>query len=391
MFIEYTPEQKALRDELRAYFVSLMTPEIRAGLVGLDGGPAFRGLMARMGADGWLGVGWPAEYGGQGRTLIEQLIWFEEARRAGVPLPYVTLNTVGPTLMEHGTEEQKQRFLPGILAGEVHFAIGYTEPEAGTDLASLATRATRQGDDYVVNGTKIFTSGASHADYIWLACRTDPEAPKHRGISILIVDTRSPGFSSSPIDIFGGGRTSMTYYENVRVPAEMLVGPENGGWKLMTLQLNHERIMLAAFASAGFQLFDDVRSWALATTDGRDRPVADAGWVRRALAECHARLLALEVMNWRLAWQLEQQQVDPAQASAAKVYSSETMIEVYRLLLEVVGVVGSIDESSPGALLRGRLEWEYRHCQINTFGGGVNEIQRELVAMFGLGMPRVPR
>jgi alkylation response protein AidB-like acyl-CoA dehydrogenase len=391
MFVEHTHEQKSLREELRAYFGSLMTPEVRAGLIDLDGGPGFRDLVARMGADGWLGVGWPVTYGGQGRTLIEQLIWFEEARRAGVPLPYVTLNTVGPTLMEHGTDAQKQRFLPGILAGEIHFAIGYTESEAGTDLASLSTRAIRQGDEYVVNGSKIFTSGASHADYIWLACRTDPDAPKHRGISILIVDTRSSGFSHSPIEIFGGGRTSMTYYENVHVPVEMLVGPENGGWKLMTLQLNHERIMLAAFASAGFQLFEEVRNWALTTTDEDDRPVGDAGWVRRALAECRARLMALEVMNWRLAWELEQRRIDPAQASAAKVYSSETMIEVYRLLLEVVGVAGSIDKSSPGALLEGRLEWEYRHAQINTFGGGVNEIQRELVAMLGLGMPRVPR
>jgi len=391
MFIEHTPEQKALRGELRAYFGALMTPEVRAELISLEGGPGFRDVVARMGADGWLGIGWPVKYGGQGRTLIEQQIWFEEARKAGVPLPFVTLNTVGPTLMEKGTEAQKQRFLPGILAGEIHFAIGYTEPEAGTDLASLATSAIRQGDEYVVNGTKIFTSGASNADYIWLACRTDPDAPKHRGISILIVDTQSPGFSSSPIEIFGGGTTAMTYYENVHVPVDMLVGPENAGWKLMTLQLNHERIMLAAFASAGFQLFDEVRDWSLATSDGNDRPVADSAWVRRALAECRARLMALQVMNWRLAWQLEQQQVDPAQASAAKVYSSETMIEVYRLLLEIVGVAGSIDESSPGTLLRGRLEWEYRHAQISTFGGGVNEIQRELVAMLGLGMPRVPR
>jgi hypothetical protein len=391
MFVEHTPEQKDLRSELRRYFSTLMTPEIRDQLVDLEGGPGFRDLVARLGADGWLGVGWPVEYGGQGRTLIEQQIWFEEARKARVPLPYVTLNTVGPTLMEMGSEDQKQRFLPGILAGEIHFAIGYTEPEAGTDLASLTTRADRDGDEYVVNGTKIFTSGAAHADYIWLACRTDPDAPRHRGISILMVDTQAPGFSHAPIEIFGGGRTAMTYFEDVRVPVDMRVGPENGGWKLLTLQLNHERIMLAAFATAGFQLFEEVRDWALTTTDGDGRPVGDAGWVRRALAESHARLLALKVMNWRLAWSLEQHRVDPAQASAAKVYSSETVIEVYRLLLEVVGVIGSVDANSPGALLRGRLEWEYRHAQISTFGGGVNEVQRELVAMLGLGMPRVPR
>jgi alkylation response protein AidB-like acyl-CoA dehydrogenase len=391
MFVDHTEEQKALRQELRAYFAELMTPEIRAGLSALEGGPAYRDVIRQMGADGWLGVGWPAEYGGQGRTAIEQQIWFEEARTAGAPLPFVTLNTVGPTLMEKGTEEQKQRFLPGILAGEIHFAIGYTEPEAGTDLASLKTRAERFGDHYAIDGTKVFTSGAADADYIWLACRTDPDAPKHKGISILIVDTGLPGFSASPIETIGGGRSWMTYYENVRVPADMLVGPENGGWRLMTLQLNHERVGLAAFSSFAMKIFEDVREWARDTEDENGRPVCEREWVRLALAESYARLQALKVMNWRLAWELEQGILEPAHASAAKVYSSETVIEVYRLLLEVVGVAGSVEEHSPGALLAGQLEQEWRGCQINTFGGGVNEIQREIVAMLGLGMPRAPR
>jgi alkylation response protein AidB-like acyl-CoA dehydrogenase len=391
MFVDHTEEQKALRQELRAYFAELMTPEIRAGLSALEGGPAYRDVIRQMGADGWLGVGWPAEYGGQGRTAIEQQIWFEEARMAGAPLPFVTLNTVGPTLMEKGTEEQKQRFLPGILAGEIHFAIGYTEPEAGTDLASLKTRAERFGDHYAIDGTKVFTSGAADADYIWLACRTDPDAPKHKGISILIVDTGLPGFSASPIETIGGGRSWMTYYENVRVPADMLVGPENGGWRLMTLQLNHERVGLAAFSSFAMKIFEDVREWARDTEDENGRPVCEREWVRLALAESYARLQALKVMNWRLAWELEQGILEPAHASAAKVYSSETVIEVYRLLLEVVGVAGSVEEHSPGALLAGQLEQEWRGCQINTFGGGVNEIQREIVAMLGLGMPRAPR
>jgi alkylation response protein AidB-like acyl-CoA dehydrogenase len=391
MFVEHTPEQKALRQELRGYFEKLMTPEIRAGLVGMEGGPAYRDVVRRMGADGWLGVGWPVKYGGQGRTAIEQQIWFEEARMAGVPLPFVTLNTVGPALIEKGTDEQKQRFLPGILAGEIHFAIGYTEPEAGTDLASLRTSAVRDGDDYVVDGTKIFTSGAGDADYIWLACRTDLDAPKHKGISILIVDTALPGFSHSPIQTVGGGRTSMSYYENVRVPADMLVGPENGGWRLMTLQLNHERIGLAAFGSAALKVFEDVCRWTHATKGENGQPVSEREWVRLALAEAYARLQALKVLNWRLAWELEKGIVDPSHASAAKVYGTETIIDVYRLLLDVLGIAGTVDAHSPGAILRGRLEQEWRSCQINTFGGGVNEIQREIVAMLGLGLPRAPR
>ena len=325
MHVDFTPQQKALRAELQRYFETLMTPEVREGLVGLEGGPRVREVVRRMGADGWLGVGWPKRYGGQGRTGIEQLIWFEEARKAGAPIPFVTLNTVGPTLIARGSEEQKQRFLPAILAGEIHFAIGYTEPGAGTDLASLSTTAVRDGDCYVVNGTKIFTSGANGADYIWLACRTDPEARKHAGISILIVDTRLPGFSWTPIDTIGGGRTTMTYYENVRVPADMLVGRENEGWKLITLQLNHERVGLAAFGSLAFELLAGVTEWARETEDETGRPVAESASVQMCLAEAHARLEALKVMNWRMAWEIEQGRLEPARASAVKVYGTETV------------------------------------------------------------------
>jgi alkylation response protein AidB-like acyl-CoA dehydrogenase len=389
--VDYTPEQKALRSELRAYFAELMTPEARAGLEGMEGGPRYREIIRRMGADGWLGVGWPREYGGQGRTAVEQLIWFEEARRSGAPLPFVTLNTVGPCLMAMGSEEQKRRFLPGILAGEIHFAIGYTEPEAGTDLASLKTSAVRDGDDYVVNGTKIFTSGAGVADYVWLACRTDPDAARHKGISILILDTRQPGFSWTPIQTVGGGQTTMTYYENVRVPVEMRVGPENGGWRLITLQLNHERVGLAAFGSLALELLDEVVEWARRTHQENGRPVIETPWVQMSLGEAQARLEALKVMNWQMAWEVGQGRLDPAHASAAKIYGTETVIDVYRLLLEVVGVAGTVQADSPGAVLGGRLEEAWRACQINTFGGGVNEVQREIVATLGLGMPRAPR
>jgi alkylation response protein AidB-like acyl-CoA dehydrogenase len=391
MYIDYTDEQRALRAELRDYFARLVPPEIRPQLKGLETGPLHKQLIRQMGEDGWLGVGWPVEYGGQGRTAIEQLIWFDEARRAGAPLPFVTLNTVGPCLMAKGTEAQKQRFLRGILAGELHFAIGYSEPDAGTDLASLKTTAVRDGDHYVVNGTKMFTSGADAADYVFLACRTDPDAPKHKGISILIVDTKLEGFSCAPIHTVGDGHTNMTYYENVRVPADMLVGAENEGWRIITLQLNHERIGLAAFSGLAHKLFDDVVDWARKTEDGAGRPVSEKPWVQSCLGESYARLEAMKVMNWNMAWELERGEVNPARASAAKVYSTETLREVYRRLLEVLGCVGTIKDGSPGAVIAGLLEREWRHSQINTFGGGVNEIQREIIAMMGLGLPRAPR
>jgi alkylation response protein AidB-like acyl-CoA dehydrogenase len=391
MHIDYTEDQKALRTQLRAYFTDLITPELRPQLKGLETGPLHKKIIQQMGKDGWLGVGWPVEYGGQGFGAIEQLIWFDEARRAGAPIPFVTLNTVGPCLMSWGTEAQKQKFLRGILAGEVHFAIGYSEPDAGTDLASLKTTAVRDGDHYVVNGTKMFTSGADAADYIWLAVRTDPDAAKHKGISMLIVDTKDPGFSWAPIHTVGDGHTNMTYYENVRVPVDMRVGEENAGWKLITMQLNHERIGLAAFSGLAHKLLEDTIEWARATEGGEGRPVGETPWVQACLGEAFARLEAMKVMNWRMAWEQDRGQLNPARASAAKVYSTETLIEVYRLLLEVLGMPGAVKVGSPGELLRGEVEREWRHCQINTFGGGVNEIQREIVALMGLGLPRAPR
>jgi alkylation response protein AidB-like acyl-CoA dehydrogenase len=293
--------------------------------------------------------------------------------------------------MQLGSEEQKAEFLPRILAGDVHFAIGYTEPESGTDLASLKTSAVREGDHYVVNGTKIFTSGADDADYIWLACRTDPEAKKHKGITILIVDTKLPGFSAAPIHILNGGGTCMSYYENVRVPKDMVVGEVNGGWRLITLQLNHERVGLAAFSNLAMRLFNEVLDWAKKTEGDDGGKLADQAWVQMTLAEAFSLLDAMKVMNWRMAWELEQGSPDPSKASAVKVFGTESALQVYRLLLEVLGAVGTLREGSAGAVLAGQVEHEARLATVNTFGGGVNEIQREIVAMLGLRMPRAMR
>jgi alkylation response protein AidB-like acyl-CoA dehydrogenase len=391
MYIDYTPQQQDLRDELRIYFARLMTPERRAGLRGMEGGPVYRETVLQMGKDGWLGIGWPKQYGGQDRTAVEQFIFIDEVRRAGAPLPFVTLSTVGPALMSLGSEEQKAEYLPRILRGEIHFAIGYTEPEAGTDLASLATSAVKEGAEYRINGTKIFTSGANDADYIWLAARTNSEGKKHHGITIFVVDTNDPGFSSSLIHTVGNGATCMSYYQDVRVPEQNIVGGVNGGWRRITTQLNHERIGLAAYGGIAIKHFDDVVEWARETTAPDGRRMAEQPWVQISLGEAFARLEAMKVMNWRMAWELDRGEPDPARSSAVKVYGTETLIEVYRLLLGVVGAASTLRAESPGAVLEGALEVQYRACQINTFGGGVNEIQREIVSMAGLGMPRVPR
>ncbi len=392
MFIDLTAEQTALRTEIEEYFEGLMTPERRETSSRDSHGDntGFRDIVRQLGTDGWLGVGWPEEYGGKGFGPLEQLIFVDAASRYSVPLPMVTINTVGPTLAQYGTAEQKEKFLTGILAGEIHFAIGYTEPGSGTDLASLSTRAIRDGDEYVVNGQKIYTSGGNDADYIWLACRTDPDAPKHKGISILIVDTSLPGFSFSQFGMIGGGHNNATYYDDMRVPVSMIVGEENGGWKMLTTQLNFERVMLGPSGGIKKQL-DEVLKWAQETGDGEGGRIFDHEWVRLNLARIRAKVEAAELFNWRVVSRQPQGTLNPADASALKVFGTEFQIEATRLLMDVVGAAGTLKGDSPGAVIAADLERSYRSASINTFGGGVNEIQREIIGMAGLRLPRVPR
>jgi len=381
VFCDLTESQLALRDELRAYFSGLLSPGERAALLTERHGTVYRDVVRRMGSDGWLGVGWPPEYGGRGLGQVEQQIFVSEAARADVPLPAVTLQTVGPVLQAHGTAAQKEFFLPRILAGEVHFAIGYTEPEAGTDLASLRTRAVLDGDTYVVNGEKIFTTGGHDADYIWLACRTDPDAPRHQGISILIVGTTDPGFSWTPIITHDGAHhTNATYYSDVRVPVTMRVGEENGGWRLITTQLNHERVMLGP-AGRIAALYDRVRGWA-----DRAGLLAEPD-VQRALARTYASLRINELLNWQVA---AADAVGPADASVTKVFASERLQQLGQLVEELVGRHGDPAGAETAELVRW-LDIQAKRNTVLTFGGGVNEIQRELIATAGLGLPRVPR
>jgi 3-oxocholest-4-en-26-oyl-CoA dehydrogenase alpha subunit len=389
MYLQETAEQQALRKELREYFRSLITDDVREELMGAhETSPVRRELFRRMGSDGMLGIGWPKEYGGQGRPPTDQFIFFDEAQRAGCPMPFVTLNTVGPTLMEYGSPEQKRFFLPRILAGELTFAIGYSEAGAGTDLASLATRAVRDGGEWVISGQKLWTSGANEADYVWLACRTNPEVKKHRGISLIIVPTDTPGFSWTPIVTVGHATTTATYYDDVRVPYENLVGGENEGWKLITTQLNHERVGLAAVGALAFRLYDDVVAWAATTPSGDGGTMIDLPWVQIELARCRAKLDAMSLLNWRMTVAVAQGALQPQTSSSVKVFGTEAVSDIYHAFLNILGPQAHLREGSPGAVLRGEVEVMGRTAQINTFGGGVNEIQREIVAWLGLGMAR---
>jgi len=387
MEICYTPAQEQLRSDLRNYFAGLMTPEVRAGLDPArgeyGGGETYQQVVRQMGSDGWLTLGWPTEYGGTGGSALDQLIFTDEAAVAGAPVPFLTINTVGPTIMRYGTPEQRAFYLPKIAAGEIHFSIGYSEPDAGTDLASLRTRAVRDGDDFVINGQKMWTSLIQYADYIWLACRTDTQAPKHRGLSMLIVPTDAPGFSWTPVQTMSGPTTSATYYSDVRVPATSLVGELNRGWQLITNQLNHERVALTSAAPI-LTALRETREWAQQTKLADGRRVIDQEWVQIHLARVHAKVQFLRLMNWRIA---SGTHVSPADASATKVFGTEFATEAYRLLMEVVGANGYVRAGSPAAVVQGRLERMHRSSLILTFGGGTNEVQRDIIAGVGLRLP----
>lgn len=391
MRIGYDTEQEGLRQELRAYYEQLLTPEVEAQLARSHGvGPEMRKVVRQMGADGWLGIGWPTEYGGQGRSAIEQFIFFDESMRAGAPVPMLTINTVGPTIMNFGSDEMKADFLPRIIKGEVHFCIGYTEPGAGTDLAALQTKAVRDGDEYIINGQKIFTSLAGDADYCWLATRTDPEAKKHKGISMFVVPMDTPGIKVVPMHLMSDHDINQVYYDDVHVPASALVGGENNGWGLITNQLNHERVTLC---SSGIieRALADTRRWAQETKLADGSRVVDQEWVQVHLARVRARLEFLRLANWQVAWKSTQGELDIAAASSIKVFGTEFYLEAFRLLFEVVGQQGYLRQDAPDSVLKSRLERYYRSLLILTFGGGVNEVQRDLIAVFGLGMPMAKR
>ncbi|OBJ07868.1 acyl-CoA dehydrogenase family protein [Mycobacterium colombiense] len=388
MDFDYTPEQEQLRKDYRQRLEAVMTPERRKAVAGLmEGGAAVTECRRALGEAGLLGVAWPVEYGGSGLTALEQYIFGEEARRVHAPLPMITLNTVGPTLIQYGTEEQKQKFLPAILKGTVDFAIGYSEPGAGSDLASLRTSAVRDGDEFVINGSKMFTSGAEFADYIWLAARTDPEAKKHKGITVFIVPTDSAGFSWKPLHTMPGVSTYYTFYDDVRVPENAIVLGENQGWKLITNQLNLERAALGNLGALE-PLFSKTLEWAK-TTELDDGFVIDQPWVQQALARVEAQVAAYRLLNLRVNTNMSSGGLGMGEASAAKVFGTELTQQVARELLDVVGQAGLRKETS--APLQGELESAYRFAVINTFGGGANELQRDIIAMAGLGMPRAPR
>ncbi|MFT4997777.1 MAG: alkylation response protein AidB-like acyl-CoA dehydrogenase [Chitinophagales bacterium] len=391
MKIEFTPEQLNLQREIRQYMKDIMTSELAQEMKNPEyfegGGPEFRRLLKKMGSDGWIALSWPKKYGGREASPMEQYIFTDEVMRAGFPYPFLTTESVGPVLAEHGSEEIRKTVVQGILKGEVIIAVGYSEPGAGTDLASLTTKAEKTADGWLINGQKMWTSLANYADYVWLAARTDPDAAKpHKGLSMFLMPVDNPGFSLTPVHTLGV-RTNATYYQDVQLPDSALVGELNNGWRMITGQLNRERLSLVNYGPIA-ALYEDTAQWAAQTLGGDGQPIINQPWVQANLAKVKIGAEALRLICLKQAWAMTGGNLAMADASAAKVYGSEFFVECYRMLLEIMGQAGALHRDSIGAILQGKLEMRYRVGSVLTFGGGANEVQRDIISAAGLWMPR---
>jgi len=391
MNIELTTQQKALQQEVREYMKTVMTPELLEEMKNDDlkegGGPEFRKQYARMGADGWIGLSWSKELGGREMSAVEQYIFTDEVVRSGFAYPFLTTEAVTPVIAANANAEVREEVVGGVKQGKVVIAIGYSEPNAGTDLASLTTRAERDGDDWIINGQKMWTSLANYADYVWLAARTDPDvSKKHKGLTMFLVPTSIEGFSVAPVHTLGV-RTNATFYSDIRLPDKYRVGEVNAGWKLITGQLNIERLSLFTHGQVD-SLYQEVCAWAAETDAPGGGKIIEQPWVQHNLAKVKSGLEVVKLICWKQAWAMDQGPLNMADASVAKVYSSEFFVELYRMLLEVMGAAGTIAAHSPGAVIKGKLEFRWRVGPVLTFGGGANEVQRDIIAMAGLWMPR---
>ena len=374
MHLAYTPEQEALQRELRTYFAGLMTPEVEAECAaGETGGPACLEAVRTMGRDGWLGIGWPTEYGGQGRTDVEQFIFFNEAWRAGAPIPFLSINTVGRTIMEYGTEEQKQFFLPRILRGELHFSIGYTEPNAGTDLASLTTKAVKDGDEWVINGQKTFITNGIHSDLVIVVARTDPNAGS-KGFSLFVVERGMPGFGRGrKLHKVGlaGQDTAELVFEDVRVPATNLLGTEGRGFVHLMENLPLERISIAvnaiAAAKAAYQWTRDY----VFERKAFGKPIGDLQNTRFALAEMLTEIEVTESHIDRCVLALNAGELTAVDASKGKWWASELQKRVVDRCVQLHGGYGYMMEYPIGRA--------YVDSRIQTIYGGTTEIMKEII------------
>ena len=393
MDFEFTEEEESFREEVRKFLKRELTPELQEELKEWEGerhphrgiGPHMREFGRKLGETGWLGIAWPKEYGGLGQPFMKLFIFLEELRYHKAQIPNIfAVTMVGPALLLHGSEEQKREFLPKIVKGELEFALGYTEPQAGTDLASLELRAVEDGDDYVLNGQKSFNTGCHLADFHWLAARTDTTVPKHRGISIFIVDLKSPGITIRPIQTLGGGRTNEVFYDDVRVPRRNLVGEKNKGWLYMTSALAFERVM--CFGSAHLQkVFEDLVQYVKECSQ-QGRTFATSPIIRHKLAQMFVQLEVSRLFCYQAAWLADKGDVTK-EASVLKIFVTELAQSLTNTGMQVLKLYGQLRRDSKWSPLEGEIEEGYRAAIMHTFGAGTNEILKDAIAIRELGLP----
>jgi len=377
-------EEEAFRQEVRDFLNKEVTPEvIREAQSGLGWGSHTWELIRKLGEKRWLCPSWPKEYGGLGlpaiyRFIIHEELDYSEALLGGTVL--VGANMAGPTIVLYGTEEQKREYLPGIARGEIEFALGYTEPEAGSDLASLEIRAEEGEDHYILNGQKLFNTRCHYAQYHWLAARTDPQVLKHRGISLFIVDLKSPGITIRPLWTLSGVRTNEVFYDSVVVPKKNLVGEKNRGFYYMMTALEFERVLSVGGMRRAFEEFVNYV---------KERPdLKDDIFVRQKIAQIGTEIEVARLFVYRLAWLQTKRIVANYEAGALKLFASELWQKLANSAMEILGLGGQLQADSKWAPLNGRIERLCRESLFYTFAGGTSEVMRNIIATRGLGLPR---
>ena len=382
-----TPEEAKFRQEVRE-FVQAEAPKER----GIDMFSGNREWIKKLASRNWVAPAWPKEYGGAGMSVMEQFIFNWELAQARAPRPGgIATGFVGPTLIVHGTEEQKQKYLPEILSGDVIWCQGYSEPGAGSDLASLQTRAVRDGDDYIVNGQKIWTSGAQHSKWMILLARTDPDAPKHRGITYFIVDMKSPGVTVRPlINAAYSHEFNEVFFEDVRIPRDNIIGEENRGWYLAQTTLSFERSNIGGAVGAR-QSVEDLVHFASENIGNGQSTLGHNPSIRHELVERFVEAGVATMMSYKIVSMQAKEGVAPGhEASVAKLYGTELNQRIYRTGMKVMGLYGQLDPKTDGPKppMGGRIKDMYLRSIANTIEGGTSEIQRNIIATRGLGLPR---
>ena len=391
MDFHFTPQEQAFREEIRVWLKTNLPDHMPGDRMSgaSENMNVYKEFAQRLATKGWVAPHWPKEYGGLGLSVVEQLVFNEEMAEASAPMGYSTIGTgwVGPTLIVYGTDEQKQRFLPPITAGDVMWCQGFSEPNAGSDLASLKTSAVRDGDDYVINGQKIWTSGAHYADWMILIARTDPEAPKHKGISYFLVDMKTPGLTTTPlIDMMDNHAFNEVFFDNVRIPRANLLGEENRGWYMAATTLDFERSSIGGAVGAG-RMVRDLTKYC-ADTPWNGHRLIDETRVRSRLSDAAIEAELGRLLSYRVITLQTRGSVPNYEASIATLFNTDMQLRMARSGLEIMGLYGQLDHQDKYAPLKGRFERQYLWQTGLAVGGGTTEIQKNIIAMRGLGLPR---